>query len=87
MWIVDKPAWTENRVTPIYSGERTKFVLEDDDNNEIGVFYSESDVHAKQIELAEKNILTSYYFYNEYYVSGYNTETINHPEEGHWEYR
>lgn len=86
VWIVDKPAWTETVQEPIYS-TRTKFLLKDDNNNLIGIFYSESEVHAKQKELSRQNILTSYSFYDEEYISGYNTKTINHPEEGHEGYR
>lgn len=86
VWIVDKPAWTETVQEPIYS-TRTKFSLQDINSNVIGVFYSESEVQAKQIELGKQGIITSYSFYDEEYISGYNTKTINHPEEGHPEYR
>lgn len=86
VWIVDKPAWTETVQEPIYS-TRTRFLLKDDNNNQIGVFYSTSEVQAKQKELSRQNILTSYSMYDEEYINGYNTKTINHPEEGHWEYR
>ena len=86
VWIVDKPAWTETVQEPIYS-TRTKFSLQDINSNVIGVFYSESEVQAKQIELGKQGIITSYSFYDEEYISGYNTRTINHPEEGHEGYR
>lgn len=81
VWIVDKPAWTENRVTPIYE-TKTYWVVTKWDNSETVTVYSAEEAQTKAAEFPG-----SYQKINENTVTGYNTETITHPEEGHWEYR
>lgn len=82
VWIVDKPAWTETVQEPIYS-TRDVFYASSWDNSEQATFYS--------LEECQKWLSKfdggGYSISNEQYISGYNTKTINHPEQGHWEYR
>ena len=81
VWVVDKPAWTENRVTPTYS-EKTVWYVETQDGKSTKC-YSEDEAHL----LCANTDYSTYYEDTERTLTGYNTETINHPEEGHWEYR
>ena len=81
VWVVDKPAWTENRVKPIYE-TKTYWVVTKWDNSETVTVYSAEEAQTKAAEFPG-----SYQKINENTVTGYNTEEINHPEEGHWEYR
>ena len=81
VWIVDKPAWTENRVTPTYSEKTVWYVVTQDGKST--KCYSEDEAHL----LCVNTDYSSYYEDTERTLTGYNTETINHPEEGHWEYR
>ena len=82
VWIVDKPAWAETVKEPIYS-ERDVWYATTWDNSKQATFYSyeECEQWLKTIDAG------SYQETTEEYISGYNTRTINHPEEGHWEYR
>ena len=81
VWIVDKAAWTETVQEPIYS-TRTYWVVQTQDGSKTKC-YSE---YEAQVLCAETDY-SSYYEDTEQYISGYNTKTINHPEQGHWEYR
>ena len=82
VWIVDKPAWTEIVKEPIYS-TRDVFYASSWDNSEQATFYS--------LEECQKWLSKfdggGYQIDTEEYISGYNTRTITHPEQGHWEYR
>ena len=82
VWIVDKPAWTETVQEPIYS-ERDVWYASNWDNSKSAKFYSYEECKAwlKTIDAG------GYQETTEEYISGYNTRTINHPEQGHWEYR
>lgn len=82
VWVVDKPAWTETVQEPIYS-ERDVWYASNADNSKSAKFYSYEECVAwlKTIDLG------GYQETTEEYISGYNTRTINHPEQGHWEYR
>ena len=81
VWVVDKPAWTETVQEPIYS-TRTYWVVQTQDGSKTKC-YSE---YEAQVLCAETDY-SSYYEDTEQYISGYNTKTINHPEQGHPEYR
>ena len=82
VWIVDKPACAETVKEPIYS-ERDVWYATTWDNSKQATFYSyeECEQWLKTIDAG------SYQETTEEYISGYNTRTINHSEEGHWEYR
>ena len=82
VWIVDKPAWTETVKEPIYS-TRDVFYASSWDNSEQATFYS-LDECQKWLSKFDGG---GYQIDTEEYISGYNTKTINHPEQGHWEYR
>lgn len=82
VWIVDKPAWTETVKEPIYS-TRDVFYASSWDDSEQATFYS-LDECQKWLSKFDGG---GYQIDTEQYISGYNTKTINHPEEGHYEYR
>lgn len=84
VWIVDKPAWTETVKEPIYS-TRDVFRATTWDNSKQATFYSLEDCDNWLTTVGEG--VGSYQIDTEEYISGYNTKTINHPEQGHWEYR
>ena len=84
VWIVDKPAWTETVQEPIYS-ERNVWYASNADNSKQATFYSYEECDRWLDTVAEG--MGGYQKTTEDYISGYNTRTINHPEQGHWEYR
>lgn len=78
VWIVDKPAWTET-VTKYRTEQVTKYKYGD----EIFDTYDEGyEAYSDPAKFGRGNLgpitVTEQVPY---------TETINHPEEGHWEYR
>lgn len=82
VWVVDKAAWTETVQEPIYA-TRTVFIASNWDNSQTKRFYSLTEAQA-WLSTVDGG---GYYEEDEQYISGYNTKTINHPEEGHWEYQ
>lgn len=83
VWIVDKAAWTET-VTKYRTETKYRPTWIVKTNNGIKVFYNE----AEAVQYAHEN----YFAYSDgqdeaYTVQVPYTETINHPEQGHWEYR
>ena len=85
VWIVDKPAWVENRVTPIFSQGKTVYVAVDGETGK------ETEWDSYDEAMSDKGMPSGYGNVYDYIkgeeLIGYDTETINHPEEGHWEYR
>ena len=78
VWVVDKPAWTET-VTKYRTEQVTKYKYGD----EIFDTYDEGyEAYSDPAKFGRGNLgpitITEQVPY---------TETINHPEEGHWEYR
>lgn len=84
VWIVDKPAWTETVQEPIYS-ERNVWYASNWDNSKSAKFYSLEECNNWLTTVGEG--MGGYQKTTEQYISGYNTKTINHPEQGHYEYR
>lgn len=84
VWVVDKPAWVENRVKAIYES-REVFEASTWDNSKSAKFYSYEECD-KWLDTVGEG-MGGYSTYNENTLIGYDTEEINHPEEGHWEYR
>lgn len=84
VWIVDKPAWTETVKEPIYS-ERSVWYASNWDNSKSAKFYSYEECDRWLDTVAEG--AGGYQETTGEYISGYNTKTINHPAQGHWEYR
>lgn len=85
VWIVDKPAWVENRVTPIFSQGKTVYVAVDGETGK------ETEWDSYDEAMSDKGMPSGYGNVYDYIkgeeLIGYDTKTINHPEEGHWEYR
>ena len=84
VWIVDKPAWVENRVEAIYD-TKEYFIAKNEDGSKSAKFYSYEECDRWLDTVAEG--VGSYEVGNENTLIGYDTKEINHPEEGHWEYR
>lgn len=84
VWVVDKPAWVENRVKAIYES-REVFEASTWDNSKSAKFYSYEECD-KWLDTVGEG-MGGYSTYNENTLIGYDTEEINHPEQGHWEYR
>lgn len=85
VWIVDKPAWVENRVTPIFSKGKTVYVAVDGETGK------ETEWDSYDEAMSDKGMPSGYGNVYDYIkgeeLIGYDTKEINHPEEGHWEYR
>ena len=88
VWIVDKPAWTET-VTKYRTETKYRPTWWINVNGSHLVFYSEAAQEAKLDELDSQGIPSSWGNGEDeaYTVQVPYTETINHPEEGHPEYR
>ena len=84
VWIVDKPAWVENRVEAIYD-TKEYYIAKNEDGSKSAKFYSYEECDRWLDTIAEG--VGSYEIGNENTLIGYDTKEINHPEEGHWEYR
>ena len=80
VWIVDKPAWTETVVD--YDRPVETWIAVDEGSGIERKFYDYNEA------MSEKGFLDSGlgHVYNGETEYPY-TKTINHPEEGHWEYR
>lgn len=75
-WVVDKPAWTEEK--PVYETKGIAIC------NVCGADITDNiSEHLKEHALKHEN---ASYHVKEVEVQ-VGTETINHPEEGHWEYK
>ena len=85
VWIVDKPAWVENRVTPIFSQGKKVYVAVDGETGK------ETEWDSYDEAMSDKGMPSGYGNVYDYIkgeeLIGYDTKEINHPEEGHWEYR
>ena len=88
VWIVDKPAWTET-VTKTRTETKYRPTWWINVNGSHLVFYSEAAQEAKLDELDSQGIPSSWGNGEDeaYTVQVPYTETITHPEQGHWEYR
>ena len=88
VWIVDKPAWTET-VAKYRTETKYRPTWWINVNGSHLVFYSEAAQEAKLDELDSQGIPSSWGNGEDeaYTVQVPYTETITHPEQGHWEYR
>lgn len=82
VWVVDKPAWTETKTYPNYATREIWWVHYN--NGTEKTFYSEKEAFH---EYEGNPNVGSWGNSIENYIKDYYTETIEHPEEGHWEYR
>ncbi len=92
VWIVDKAAWTETVQIPVYEDVdvyNLYAVLRGTTTEEfIGKYYSYAEVDAAIDNLDRtKYGASAYSLTYETKIVRYDTKTINHPEEGHWEYK
>ncbi len=83
IWIVDKPAWTESISVPIYSSRPTWFIWFKDGSRKT---YYDKDEWINDCKYAP-DVSQWGRGKSETYISGYEEKIIEHPEEGHWEYR
>ena len=90
-WVVDRAAWTETKQVPVYDYVHVYkvYATEKATRNEVylGVFYTYDEVKNCLLN-ADKNVYTNLGYEDtlEEKLIRTDTQTINHPEEGHWEY-
>lgn len=90
-WVVDRAAWTETKQVPVY--DYVYVYIPYATNKATGVqekfskFYSYAEVDAYLDSLDNSAYINKGYTnYLEEKLIRTDTQTINHPEEGHWEY-
>ena len=85
VWVVDKAAWNET-VTKYRTETKSKIVYKTSDGK---IFNTAREAQAHQGWMVDNTDQTcNWWSENETYTTQIPyTETINHPEEGHWEYR
>ena len=90
-WVVDRAAWTETKQVPVYDYVYVYkvYATEKATRNEvyIGVFYTYDEVKNCLLN-ADTNVYVNLGYESnlEEKLIRTDTQTINHPEEGHWEY-
>lgn len=89
-WVVDRAAWTETKQVPVYDYVHVYKVYgikRDGSTEYLGNYYSynEACVAIDNID-RNKYPMTGYDDMLEEKLIRTDTQTINHPEEGHWEY-
>lgn len=89
-WVVDRAAWTETKRVPVYDYVyvyRVYGVKADNSEEYIGNYYSFDEASAAMSNFDRRRFVTVGYESNlEEKLIRTDTQTINHPEEGHWEY-
>ena len=89
-WVVDRAAWTETKQVPVYDYVhvyRVYGVKTDLSTEYIGNYYSFSEASAAMSNFDRSRFVTVGYEDDlEEKLIRTDTQTINHPEEGHWEY-
>lgn len=90
-WVVDRAAWTETKQVPVY--DYVYVYIPYATNRATGVqekfnkFYSYAEADAYLDSLNNNTYINKgYENYLEEKLIRTDTQTINHPEEGHWEY-
>lgn len=89
-WVVDRAAWTETKQVPVYDYVHVYKVYGIKSNGVTEYFgnyysYNEACVAMDNID-RNKYPMTGYDDMLEEKLIRTDTQTINHPEEGHWEY-
>ena len=90
-WVVDRAAWTETKQVPVYDYVYVYkvYATERATDKEVylGVFYSYAEASVC-IDNINNNVYANigYEVDQEEKLIRTDTQTINHPEEGHWEY-
>ena len=89
-WVVDRAAWTETKQVPVYDYVyvyKVYGVKADKTTEYIGNYYSYDEACAAMDNFDRSKYVTTGYASNlEEKLIRTDTQTINHPEEGHWEY-
>lgn len=89
-WVVDRAAWTETKQVPVYDYVyvyKVYGVKTDTSTEYLGNYYSFNEARAFMDTLdRNKYPMVGYDVDQEEKLIRTDTQTINHPEEGHWEY-
>ena len=85
IWIVDKPAWTETIQVPNY--KTVIMVRVDTLTMGIQIMTDEEFQACNAMDPTPAKCDGAWSQFAEKVQDGYLTQTINHPEEGHWEWR
>lgn len=83
VWVVDKPAWTETVKKPVYAYRETWWI--NFGNGNIKTYYDKQEW--RNAYLGNPDAVQWGNGEDEEYISHYETTYVEHPEEGHWEYR
>lgn len=89
-WVVDRAAWTETKQVPVYDYVyvyKVYGIKKDTSTEYIGNYYSYDEACVAMDNFDRSRFVTTgYENYLEKKLIRTDTQTINHPEEGHWEY-
>ena len=85
VWIVDKPAWTETIQVPNY--KTVIMVRVDTLTMGIQIMTDEEFQACNAMDPTPAKCDGAWSQFAEKVQDGYLTQTVNHPEEGHWEWR
>lgn len=85
VWIVDKPAWTETIQVPNYKS--VLMVRVDTWTMGIQIMTYEEFTACNAMDPTPEKCRGAWSQFTENVQDGYLTQTVNHPEEGHWEWR
>lgn len=85
VWIVDKPAWTETIQVPNY--KTVIMVKVKTWTMGVQIMTREEFTACSAMDPIPAKCDGSWSEYGESVQDGYLTQTVNHPEEGHWEWR
>lgn len=89
-WVVDRAAWTETKQVPVYDYVyvyKVYGIKSDTSTEYIGNYYSYDEACVAMDNFDRSRFVTTgYENYLEKKLIRTDTQTINHPEEGHWEY-
>lgn len=85
VWIVDKPAWTETIQTPNYKA--VLMVKVKTWTMGVQIMTYEEFTACNAMDPVPAKCDGSWSQFTENVQDGYLTQTVNHPEEGHWEWR
>ena len=85
VWIVDKPAWTETIQVPNYKS--VLMVRVQTWTMGIQIMTDDEFTACVAMDPTPEKCRGSWSQFTENVQDGYLTQTVNHPEEGHWEWR
>ena len=85
VWIVDKPAWTETIQVPNYKA--VLMVKVKTLTMGVQIMTYEEFTACNAMDPTPEKCRGSWSQFTENVQDGYLTQTVNHPEEGHWEWR